>query len=61
MIGLSSKKKEGRERKACILLSPPPLEGGKMKGFRDGEGNQRGKQEKKRKFGDNLTFNKTKL
>ena len=48
---------------ARILLSfPPPWWGGvgKIKGSGDGEGNQRGKKEKKRKFGENITFDSTK-
>ena len=32
----------------------------KIKGSGDGERNQRGKKEKKRKFGENITFNFTK-
>ena len=31
-----------------------------FKGFGDGEGNKRGKQEKKGKFGENITFGRTK-
>ena len=47
---------------ACIFLSfPPPRVGGeKIKGSGDGEGNLRGKKEKKRKFGENITFYSTK-
>ena len=41
---------------------PRPLPtGGKIKGFGDGEENQRRKKEKKRKFGENITFDSTKL
>ena len=32
----------------------------RIKGSGDGEGNQRGKKEKKRKFGENITFDRTK-
>ena len=35
-------------------------EGGKIKGFGDGEENQKGKKEKKRKLGGNITFGCTK-
>ena len=47
---------------ACIFLSFPPPGGGgkKIKGFGDGEGNQRGKKEKKEKLGENITFGCTK-
>ena len=47
---------------ACIFLSFPPPGGGgkKIKGSGDGEGNLRGKKEKKRKFGENITFYSTK-
>ena len=34
---------------------------GKIKGFGDGEGNQRGKKEKKRKFKEVVTFSSTKM
>ena len=34
--------------------------GGEIKGSGDGEENQRGKKEKKRKFGENITFDSTK-
>ena len=40
----------------CIQLQfLPPL-----KGFGDGEGNQRGEKEKKRKLEENITFGSTK-
>ena len=39
------------------FLPPPPWRGG-IKGFKDGEGNQREKKEKKRKFGE-VTFGNT--
>ena len=47
---------------ACIFLSFPPPGGGgkKIKGSGDGEGNLRGEKEKKRKFGENITFYSTK-
>ena len=50
------------KRQACIFLSfPPPGGGGKrIKGSGDEEGNLRGKKEKKRKFGENITFYSTK-
>ena len=41
---------------ACILLSPPPVGVGEIKGSGDEEGNQRGKKEEKWKFGENITF-----
>ena len=44
---------------ACIYLSfpPPPVGGGKkIKGSGDGEGNLKGKKEKKRKFWENTIF-----
>ena len=45
-----------------IEFSPPPGGGGKkIKGFRSGEENPRGKKEKKRKFEENITFDSTKL
>ena len=34
--------------------------GGEIKGCEDGEENQKGKKEKKRKLGENLTFGSTK-
>ena len=44
-----------------ILEFPPPGGGGKkIKGSGDGEGNQKGKKEKKRNFGENITFYSTK-
>ena len=43
-----------------IEFSPPPVGGGEIKGSGDGEENQRGKKEKKRKFGENITFDSTK-
>ena len=46
---------------ACILLSFPRGRGvGEIKGCEDGEENQKGKKEKKRKLGENLTFGSTK-
>ena len=41
-----------------ILEFPPPVGGG-IKGSGDGERNLRGKKEKKRKFGENITFYST--
>ena len=51
-----------KKNQACIFLSFPPPGGGgkKIKGSGDGEGNLRGKKEKKRKFGENITFYSTK-
>ena len=43
-----------------IIEFPPPPWGGEIKGFGNGEENQRGKKEKKRKFGENKTFGSTK-
>ena len=43
-----------------LEFSLPPVGGGKIKGSGDGEGNLRGKKEKKRKFGENITFYSTK-
>ena len=55
---------EGVDGKAGLYIiefSPPPVGGGKkIKGSGDGEGNLRGKKEKKRKFGENITFYSTK-
>ena len=43
-----------------ILEFSPPRWGGGIKGSGDGEGNQRGKKEKKRKLKENITFDSTK-
>ena len=44
-----------------VLYSPPPVGGGKIiKGFGEREGKGRRKKEKKRKFGENITFGSTK-
>ena len=44
-----------------LEFSPPPVGGGKkIKRSGDGEGNLRGDKEKKRKFGENITFYSTK-
>ena len=44
----------------CQNCHLPSGGGGEIKGSGDGEGNQRGKKEKKRKFGENITFDSTK-
>ena len=42
------------------IIEFSPHRGKKIKGSGDGEENQRGKKEKKRKFGENITFDSTK-
>ena len=44
-----------------IFKLPPPRWGRGIKEFENGEGYQRGEKEKKRKFGENKTFDSTKL
>ena len=45
----------------CAKCSRPVYSwGGEIKGSGDGEGNQKGKKEKKRNFGENITFYSTK-
>ena len=43
-----------------VEFPPSPWGGGEIKGSGDGEGNQRGKKEQKRKFGEKITFDSTK-
>ena len=46
-------------RPVLYIIEFPPVGVGEIKGSGDEEGNQRGKKEKKGKFGENITFDST--